>query len=126
MRPSTTGKLEQPDRDQLALDRTALANERTYLAGLRTGLAIYAGGLGVMKFARVILPDHVPLMVASVLIVISAAIFVIAAWRYGNVRLRMSHLDVDAMPAWQAWGLSLFLFLCAVISLISIHLIALL
>jgi putative membrane protein len=125
MRPARTGKLEQPDRDRLALDRTALANERTYLAWLRTGLAIFAGGLGVMKFARVILPDHVPIMVASVLIVISIAIFVIAAWRYGNVRLRMSHLDVDAMPAWQARAISWLLAACALVSLASIYAIAL-
>ena len=116
-----------PDNEQnrLAVDRTVLASERTFLAWLRTGLAIFAGGLGVMKFARDILPPWIPLIVASVLVLTAAAIFLIAAWRYTHMRLRLAHLDIDALPAWQAWALGLFLTLCALVSLAAMAAVAL-
>lgn len=107
----------EPDRNALALDRTILANERTYQAWLRTGLAALAAGLGVAKFLQDIMPVWMLLSVATILILLSAAAFLQAAWRYSHIHVRMEHLDIDAMPVWKVKTVSIALACCSIFAL---------
>ena len=116
---------DMPDQQRLALDRTVLANERTWLAWLRTGLALLAGGLAVAKFMRMVLPGMTALFIASLLILMSIAVFMLATWRYSSIRLRMAHLDIDALPAGTARAISGFLALCAACALVGLWIMAL-
>jgi len=86
------------DPTSLALDRTVLANERTYAAWIRTGLAALATGLAIAKFLTEVLPDWGIRVIAAVLIGFSAVAFVLAAWRYQHLHIKVSHLDVDVVP----------------------------
>ena len=109
---------------RLAVDQTVLANERTWLSWLRTGLALLAGGLAVARFMKTALPDVTALLVSSLLVVLSIAVFLLAAWRYGSIHLRMAQLDIDAMPARTAYAISGFLALCALIALAGLWIMA--
>lgn len=115
----------EPDRNALALDRTILANERTYQAWLRTGLAAFVSGLGTVKFLKNVMPLWMLLSIASLLILLSAAAFLQAAWRYSHIHIRMAHLDFDAMPMWIAKMISILLAGCSILALIGILLTAL-
>ena len=114
----------QPDERRLALDRTVLANERTWLSWLRTGLAVLAGGLAVARFMKSAMPAWTALLVGSLLVMLSIAIFLLASWRYTHVHLRMAGLDIDAMPSRTAYAISGFLASCALIALIGLWLMA--
>ena len=116
MKPET----HEPNTNRLALDRTVLANERTYQAWLRTGLAALASGLGVAKFLQGSMPLWMLLTVAITLILLSAAAFMQAAWRYSHLHLRMAHLDIDAMPTWMVKLTSVLLTTCSIIALIGL------
>lgn len=107
------------DRNTLAQDRTVLSNERTYQAWLRTGLAIFATGLGITRFLKDIMPDWILLTIAVLLIVLSAVAFLLAAWRYSHIHIRMAHLDIDAMPVWIGKMLSILLAGCSVLALVG-------
>ena len=115
----------QPDDWKLALDRTVLANERTWLSWLRTGLAVLAGGLAMARFMKSAMPAWTALLVGSLLVLLSIAIFIMASWRYTHIHLRMAGLDVDAMPGRAAYAISGFLSLCAVMALLGLWLMAL-
>jgi len=111
---------QSEDRTNLALDRTVLANERTYAAWIRTGLTALAAGMGTAKFMTGLLPTWGILAIAGVLIAFSATAFVLAAWRYRHLHLKVSRLDVDAIPRKVAGGMSLLLAACSVIALVSL------
>ena len=102
-------KVREPVENTLALDRTILANERTFQAWIRTGLALLVAGLGIMKFLREELPFGSSVLISVLLIVFSAGAFVLAAWRYRHVHLKISHLDVDMIPLWIIVTLSMLL-----------------
>lgn len=104
-------------RTNLALDRTVLANERTYAAWIRTGLAALATGLGAAKFLTGLLPNWSIHALAGVLIGFSAVAFLIAAWRYRHLHVKVSQLDVDIVPMGVVVGLSIFLAACSLIAL---------
>ena len=97
---STPGETATGDITQtnLALDRTVLANERTYAAWIRTGLAALAAGLGIAKFMTGLIPLWSILIIAAVLIGFSSVAFLLAAWRYRHVHIKVSHLEVEAVP----------------------------
>jgi putative membrane protein len=86
------------DATSLALDRTVLANERTYAAWIRTGLAALATGLAISKFLTEVMPVWSIRVIGAVLIGFSAVAFVVAAWRYQHLHIKVSHLDVDVVP----------------------------
>jgi putative membrane protein len=102
----------------LALDRTVLANERTYAAWIRTGLAALATGLATVKFLTELLPVWSIRMIATVFIGFSAAAFLLAAWRYGHLHIKVSHLDVDVIPLFLIRGLSLVLACCSIVAIV--------
>ncbi len=104
-------------RTNLALDRTVLANERTYAAWIRTGLAALVTGLGTAKFMTNLLPLWSIRIIVTVLILFSAAAFLLAAWRYSHLHIKVSHLEVDAIPLATIKGLSLLLAGCSMIAL---------
>jgi len=110
-------KVPESERNRLALDRTVLANERTFLAWLRTGLTSLVAGLGVAKFLRDIMPLSMLLVVATIFILFAAVIFMLGAWRYTHLHLRMEHLDIDAMPTWLVKTISLFFVACSILAL---------
>ena len=110
-------KLCEPDANSMALDRTVLANERTFQAWIRTGLAALVSGLGVAKFLQGTMPQAVLLTVVSILILFSTLAFLLSAWRYSHLHLRIMHLDIDATPMWLAMSISAVLAVCSVIAL---------
>ncbi len=110
-------KLCEPDANSMALDRTVLANERTFQAWIRTGLAALVSGLGVAKFLQGTMPQAVLVTVVSILILFSTLAFLLSAWRYSHLHLRIVHLDIDATPMWLAKSISTVLAICSVIAL---------
>ncbi len=105
------------DANLMALDRTVLANERTFQAWIRTGLAALVSGLGVAKFLQGTMPQVVLLTVVAILILFSTLAFLLSAWRYSHLHLRIVHLDIDATPMWLAKSISAVLAVCSVIAL---------
>jgi len=97
---------------KLALDRTLLANERTYTAWIRTGLAALATGLAIAKFLAEVMPVWSIRLIAAVLIGFSAVAFVLAAWRYQHLHIKVSHLEVDVVPLFVVRILS-FVLVCS-------------
>jgi len=110
-------KTSEPDANSMALDRTVLANERTFQAWIRTGLAALVSGLGVAKFLQDTMPLLVLLTVVSILILFSTLAFLLSAWRYSHLHLRIVHLDIDATPMWLAKSVSIVLAVCSIIAL---------
>jgi len=110
----------EPSSNALALDRTVLANERTYQAWIRTGLALFITGLGIIKFLQNELPYWLLMPIAILLILFSAVAFLLAAWRYRHLHLRMVHLDVDTIPLWIIMSISTLLAASAFLALAGI------
>jgi len=117
-------EVPQSDSNRLALDRTVLANERTFLAWLRTGLTSLVAGLGVAKFLKDMMPLSMLLVVATIFILFGAVAFILGAWRYTHLHLRMEHLDIDAMPTWMVKIISIFFAGCSILALIGIVIMA--
>jgi len=116
----TTDEAEAAATNQinLALDRTVLANERTYAAWIRTGLAALATGLATVKFMADMLPVWSIRIMATLLIGFSAASFLLGAWRYRHLHLKVSRLEVDFIPLVLVRGLSILLACCSIIALV--------
>ena len=108
------------DRTKLALDRTVLANERTYTAWVRTGLAALVTGLATAKFLVDVLPVWSIRMIATVLIGFSATAFMLAAWRYRHLHIKVSHLEVDVIPLFIVRILSFVLACSSIIALVYV------
>lgn len=108
------------EKNSLALDRTVLANERTYQAWVRTGLAALISGLGIEKFMNDIEPVWPLLLVTIILLLFSAAAFLLSAWRYAHLHVRVANLDVDLMPVWIVKVMSVFLAGCSLLSLLDL------
>ncbi len=115
-------QVSEPDRNSLALDRTVLANERTYQAWIRTGLAALISGLGIDRFMNDIEPVWPLMLVTIILLLFSAAAFLISAWRYKHLHVQMAHLEVDLMPVWMVKILSIFLTGCSLLALVDMFL----
>jgi len=113
-------KKPEPDANSMALDRTVLANERTFQAWIRTGLAALVSGLGVAKFLQDTMPLATLLVVVSVLILFSTLAFLLSAWRYSHLHLRIVHLDIDATPVWLVKTISIVLAGCSIVALIGL------
>ena len=105
-------------KTNLALDRTVLANERTYTAWIRTGLAALVSGLAMVKFLTEILPVWSIRMIATVLIGFSAVAFLLAAWRYQHLHIKVSHLELDVIPLFIIRIMSFVLASSSIIALI--------
>ena len=104
----------------LAKDRTVLANERTYQAWIRTGLSFFATGLGVVKFLKQDMPMWVVLIITFVLLLLSAASFLQANWRYHDLQLKIAHLDVKTIPLWKIKLVSFTLVLCVCLAIFGV------
>ena len=112
--------MDHINRTNLALDRTVLANERTYAAWIRTGLAALAAGLGTAKFMIDLLPLWSIRFISAALIGFSAMAFLLAAWRYQHLHLKVQHLEVDAMPLTMVRSFSLILACTSMIALVCL------
>ena len=110
----------EPDTNSMALDRTVLANERTFQAWIRTGLAALVSGLGVAKFLRDVMPLSMLLILVSVLILFSMLAFLLSAWRYSHLHLRIEPLDIDATPLWLVRSISIVLASCSIFALVGL------
>ena len=106
------------DATRLALDRTLLANERTYTAWIRTGLAALATGLAIAKFLTEVMPAWSIRAIAAVLIGFSAVAFVLAAWRYQHLHIKVSRLEVDVVPLYVVRVISFVLVCSSIIAFI--------
>jgi len=103
-----------------ALDRTVLANERTYAAWIRTGLAALVGGLAVERILIDVQPAWLIRGVAVALVLFSAAAFLLAAWRYAHLGIRLEALDVRIVPTRLTTLFGLFLAVCSLLSLAAL------
>ena len=110
----------QADTTPLAVDRTLLANERTYTAWIRTGLAALVSGLGIARFMLDLMPLWSLRVITLLLILFSAAAFLIAAWRFENLHVGMAHLDVSTVPIRVIKLLSYVLAGCSLLALIAL------
>lgn len=110
------------DRTGYALDRTVLANERTYAAWIRTGLTALAAGVAIEKFMVDAMPGWTIRSIAIILIVYSVAAFVMAAWRYSHLGIKLVHIDVKAVPAAVTTGASALLVVCSLLALAGLWL----
>lgn len=81
----------------LSIDRTVLANERTYAAWIRTGLAGMVTGLAIEKFMVELMPNWSIHLIAELLLVLSAVAFLVAAWRYTHLSVKIAP-DVQRIP----------------------------
>ncbi len=104
----------------MALDRTVLANERTFAAWIRSGLACLVSGLGVARFMLDTWPLWSIRIIAVILILFSAAAFLLAGWRYRHLHLRLVHVDVDMVPLTLVRLLSLILAACSFLALLVV------
>jgi len=59
-------------------------------------------GLGGARLLQDFMPLPMLMVVVSVLILFSTLAFVLAAWRYSHLHLRLEPLDIDATPLWLA------------------------
>lgn len=116
---TNTDKQSQ-DNNALARDRTVFANERTFQAWLRTGLTFFATGLGVVKFLKEDLPIVMVLLISITLLLLSAASFLQAVWRYHDLHMRISHLDVNLIPLWKVKLIGYILVLCTLVAIVGI------
>jgi len=57
-------------------------------------------------------------VMATMLIGFSAAAFLLGAWRYRHLHLKVSSLEVDLIPLVLVRGLSLLLACCSIIALV--------
>ncbi len=105
---------------QYALDRTVLANERTYAAWLRTGMAALATGIGVEKFMIEVIPEWGIKLIAVLLLAFSAIAFLLAAWRFNHLGVRLEGVDVKMIPRIVTAVLSAALALCSVLALLCL------
>ena len=105
------------DRTGYALDRTVLANERTYAAWIRTGLTTLVAGLAIEKFMVDAMPGLMFQSIAVILIVYSMIAFIIAAWRYNHLGLKLVHLDIKSIPSSVTTGTSILLVACSILAL---------
>ncbi len=107
-------------REELAQDRTALASERTYAAWVRTGLASLAAALGVAKFIDHTVPVWTVRAIASLLILLAALSFILAAWRYTGLCKKLKNLDIALIPHQIVLSISGFLVICSGFALLAI------
>ncbi len=114
--PTSTSNLQQ----QYALDRTVLANERTYAAWIRTGLAALVTGVATEHILIEVYPSWIIRSLAVVLITFSAAAFLIGAWRYSHLGIKLGPLDVKTIPTLLTTTIGVGLALCAFLALIAI------
>ena len=79
--------------DALALDRTLLSAERTFSAWIRTGLAGVGGGLAVSRALVFQSSVHqvIATVVAALLVIWGASLFVYAMIRYRRTCVRLAH-----------------------------------
>ncbi len=108
---------KQPNNNTLALDRTILANERTFAAWIRTGFASLATGLGVERFMLNTIPLWSIHSIATLLLLFSAASFILAGWRYHHLRVKLENIDVDMVPMLVIRIICLTLAACALIAI---------
>ncbi|VAW20244.1 hypothetical protein MNBD_ALPHA12-1516, partial [hydrothermal vent metagenome] len=87
-----------------------------------TGLALLVAGLGIFRFLQDELALWLLMSISMVLIVLSAMAFLLAAWRYRHLHLRVSHLEVDFIPLWVVLGISAVLAASAVLALLGLFL----
>ena len=77
-------------RMDLAEDRTILASERTFAAWLRTALGCMALGIGSHALFNQMQPDWVPRLIATLFLLLAAAIAWLAVRRAAAVMRRLS------------------------------------
>ena len=117
--PTSAAELQQ----QYALDRTVLANERTYAAWIRTGLGAMVAGLAIEHLLIEVHPSWIIRGLAVVLIVFSAAAFLLGAWRYSHLGIKLGPLDVKTIPTLLTTAIGIGLALCSILAFVGIVLV---
>ncbi len=110
----------QTSQEELARDRTALASERTYAAWVRTALALLAGGLGIARFVDDAVPPMLVRTLSALLILLAIASFILAAWRYMSLCLKLKSLDITLIPHQVVIAISAFLVACSGLALMAV------
>ncbi|MGI9372832.1 MAG: YidH family protein [Hyphomicrobiales bacterium] len=125
MSATETNEAGQGRNLELAVDRTLLANERTYASWLRTGLCALTAGLAIEKFMVDVLPFWGIRIISVILIMFSAFVFLLAAWRHAHLRIGGNTQDLPRIPVSAARIVSIFLALCSLLALIGLWLVPL-
>jgi len=120
LRPN--GKDTVDDQAGYALDRTVLANERTYAAWIRTGITALAAGVAIEKFMIDAMPGWTIRSIALILIVYSVIAFIIAAWRYSHLGIKLVNVDFKSIPLIVMTGASALLVICSLLALAGLWL----
>ncbi len=60
------------------------------------------------------------LVLATILIIFSIVAFLLAAWRYTHLHIRLNDLDVDATPLWVVKVISMMLITCSLLALFGL------
>jgi len=81
-------------------------------------LAALATGLAIAKFLVEVMPVWSIRLIATVLIGFSAIAFVLAAWRYQHLHIKVSHLEVDVVPLFVIRILSFVLVCSSIVAFI--------
>lgn len=107
-------------RTILAGDRTLLAAERTYAAWVRTALAALAAGVGARALMRNAVPDWLPKITGSVLVIFSGFCLVAAVWRDLHGTSPPPMPDVRRIPIGLLVPMNGLLLLVAIAALVGI------
>ena len=107
-------------RTDEAVRRTLLAEQRTYSAWIRTGLAAAATGFAVFKLLGDEKTENVSRLVAVVLIVAGAVMFVVAFWAYRGALAKLNAGVSGGVPVWILGLISTALFTCCALCLILV------
>ena len=108
---------------QYALDRTVLANERTSAAWIRTGLGAMVAGLAIEHLLIEVYPSWIIRGLAVALIIFSAAAFLIGAWRYSHLGIKLGPLDVKTIPTLFTSAIGIGPALCSILAFVGIVLV---
>ena len=101
-------------------ERTSvLANERTYAAWVRTGLTSLGVGFAIHQFMAHGNIEQISLAIALVLVAFSALCFLLGAWRYHHVAVRMRSTRVTGAPQGMLALVSLFLVLASLLAIVA-------
>lgn len=100
----------------LAMQRNIMANERTFSAWLRTGLALIVAAIALPRIIHFVNWSWTIKLVGVIFIIIAAAIFVVAYWRYEAESKKLMCAGAIMTPAWLLKILTILLMIISILS----------
>lgn len=100
----------------LSMQRNIMANERTFSAWLRTGLALIVAAIALPRIIHFVNWSWTIKLVGVIFIIIAAAIFVVAYWRYEAESKKLMCAGAIMTPAWLLKILTILLMIISILS----------